>query len=614
MAKSCLTSSSNNASNSGPEQQRQSPLPPLSKEESRFFFKRHPLSETLEPGGVQPVTGALISEARPIVLPGHSGKVKNNSTLHPVNPSEPVRNPPAHSGMPVKLSVIPSVSKLPLGGRIALFLSELAEHNKRPLGLGNCGGVQDRVSGIPPPDLHSQHACIRGGERFYRSRSAFSPSKTCHPQGSKTQWSRPEPVHKPLIHCSHKRGWAQASNKPQRLKPVCRVPAFQNGRCTNVKRSFKTKRLFNQDRPKGCLPYCFNMDPSPKIPAIHLEGHYVGVRMSSLWASQCSPHVLKVTKISCSPVKKNGNQTNYLPRRHAYHGRVQRLSHRTHHHCSQPVIQPQFCVKRGKVYSSTYSRIGVPWLSGEFSKNVFVPPKGQSKEYQEGVSESVKQPLRVYQNTVSTSGETVFFNPSSIPSTPALQVSFDGQTMALKKTQCYESTLLLNRAAQEELLWWRDHLAAWNGRSLLRKKDDLLIETDASNLGWGACCNGVRTGGIWSHRERLQHINCLELMAGGFAIKSFCKNRASIQVKLLMDNTTAIAYINRMGGLIPCSSQPSLRDLAVVPPKRDLSHSTPYPWHLQQCSRLGIQSGSRFHPTGNWTHQFLLASTSCGVH
>ena len=299
-----------------------------------FFFKRHPLSETLEPGGVQPVTGALISEARPIVLPGHSGKVKNNSTLHPVNPSEPVRNPPAHSGMPVKLSVIPSVSKLPLGGRIALFLSELAEHNKRPLGLGNCGGVQDRVSGIPPPDLHSQHACIRGGERFYRSRSAFSPSKTCHPQGSKTQWSRPEPVHKPLIHCSHKRGWAQASNKPQRLKPVCRVPAFQNGRCTNVKRSFKTKRLFNQDRPKGCLPYCFNMDPSPKIPAIHLEGHYVGVRMSSLWASQCSPHVLKVTKISCSPVKKNGNQTNYLPRRHAYHGRVQRLSHRTHHHCS----------------------------------------------------------------------------------------------------------------------------------------------------------------------------------------------------------------------------------------------------------------------------------------
>ena len=35
------------------------------------------------------------------------------------------------------------------------------------------------------------------------------------------------------------------------------------------------------------------------------------------------------------------------------------------------------------------------------------------------------------------------------------------------------------------------------------------------------------------------------------AIKSFCKNKASIQVKLLMDNTTAISYINKMEGLSP---------------------------------------------------------------
>jgi hypothetical protein len=40
-------------------------------------------------------------------------------------------------------------------------------------------------------------------------------------------------------------------------------------------------------------------------------------------------------------------------------------------------------------------------------------------------------------------------------------------------------------------------------------------------------------------------------MAGGFAIKSFCKNKTSIQVKLLMDNTTAITYINNMGGQSP---------------------------------------------------------------
>ena len=125
------------------------------------------------------------------------------------------------------------------------------------------------------------------------------------------------------------------------------------------------------------------------------------------------------------------------------------------------------------------------------------------------------------------------------------------KNVALKKRQSYLAMLCLDQAAQQELLWWRDHLAAWNGRSLLRKKEDLTIETDASNLGWGASCNGVRSGGIWSHQERLQHINCLELMAGAFAIKSFCKNKASIQVKLLMVYTTAISYINKMGGSSP---------------------------------------------------------------
>jgi hypothetical protein len=67
----------------------------------------------------------------------------------------------------------------------------------------------------------------------------------------------------------------------------------------------------------------------------------------------------------------------------------------------------------------------------------------------------------------------------------------------------------LDQAAQQELVWWRDQLASWNGKFLLRKQEDLIIETDASTLGWGASCKGVQTGGIWSHQERLYHINCL---------------------------------------------------------------------------------------------------------
>ena len=112
----------------------------------------------------------------------------------------------------------------------------------------------------------------------------------------------------------------------------------------------------------------------------------------------------------------------------------------------------------------------------------------------------------------------------------------------------YESQVYWTAEALEELKWWRDHLSAWNGRAILQSPPQLTIETDASTKGWGACCGNFQTRGLWSQSERLLHINCLELLAGGFALKSFLRNKCNIHVKLMMDNTTAISYINKMGG------------------------------------------------------------------
>lgn len=369
----------------------------------------------------------LSSEVRPIDLQGHSGE---GAEQQQPSPTQPLKTSEESSSwyryVPRTFFNTPSFQTT-YRGQNSSFLSKLAGHYQRPLGSKNCGGVQDRFHGITSPDLHSYHACIRGGERLNRPGSSLSPTKTCYPQGFRAQWSQTNPVHKPLIHCSQKGGWTQASNKPQRIKPLCRISTFQNGRCTNVERSSKTKRLSNQDRLKGCLPYCPNMDPSPKIPAIHLAGYSMGVCMPSLRTGQCTPHILQATKTSCSPVKKNGNQINHLPRRHAHYGRIQRFNLRTHHHCSQPVIQPRFCDKRREVYLSTYTRTRVPRFPGKFNQNAFVPPKGQVKEHQEGVSGYDKNPFSVNQNTISASGKTVLFYSSSFPSTPALPLSSDGQ-------------------------------------------------------------------------------------------------------------------------------------------------------------------------------------------
>ena len=44
------------------------------------------------------------------------------------------------------------------------------------------------------------------------------------------------------------------------------------------------------------------------------------------------------------------------------------------------------------------------------------------------------------------------------------------------------------------------------------------------------------------------HINCLELLAAWNAVQAFCQGRHNITVLIWLDNISAIAYINHMGG------------------------------------------------------------------
>ena len=160
--------------------------------------------------------------------------------------------------------------------------------------------------------------------------------------------------------------------------------------------------------------------------------------------------------------------------------------------------------------------------------------------------------------------------------------------------QSYEAILTLDSAAREEVLWWRDHLQGWNGKALFQHPIDLIIETDASRKGWGAYCEGVSTGGPWCSEEKRLHINCLELLAGSFAIKTFTKTTACAHVRLLMDNAAAVAYINKMGGYsFTCFNQSSNCPVGVVSRESTDSVSSTPPGKIKHTSRQGIEDFNR---------------------
>jgi hypothetical protein len=62
--------------------------------------------------------------------------------------------------------------------------------------------------------------------------------------------------------------------------------------------------------------------------------------------------------------------------------------------------------------------------------------------------------------------------------------------------------MTINTKAQEEIYWWQDHLQDWNGKAILLPSPQIILQTDASSLGWGATCNQSLAGGPWSMMER----------------------------------------------------------------------------------------------------------------
>ena len=132
------------------------------------------------------------------------------------------------------------------------------------------------------------------------------------------------------------------------------------------------------------------------------------------------------------------------------------------------------------------------------------------------------------------------------------------KNQTLQRSHSFETSAKLTQEALLELDWWGIKTNLVTGKGMMTREPDLTMETDASLMGWGAVCRGIRTGGLWSQLEGRNHINYLELLAAMFAVKSFAKDRKDNHIHLRMDDRTAVSYVNHMGG----TRSPALSRLA----------------------------------------------------
>ncbi|CAK1586996.1 unnamed protein product [Parnassius mnemosyne] len=120
--------------------------------------------------------------------------------------------------------------------------------------------------------------------------------------------------------------------------------------------------------------------------------------------------------------------------------------------------------------------------------------------------------------------------------------------LAILKYKTYNKNIQLSKDILPDLQWWRKNVFSTK-TSFRITKYNYEIFTDACLTGWGACCNNIRVGGRWKYNELEYHINYLELLAIFLGIKCFVRDMSDCNILLRVDNTTAISYINRMGGI-----------------------------------------------------------------
>lgn len=112
----------------------------------------------------------------------------------------------------------------------------------------------------------------------------------------------------------------------------------------------------------------------------------------------------------------------------------------------------------------------------------------------------------------------------------------------------YDCRMVLPPGLRSDFDWWLKNVPQAKNKIRVDLYN-LEIFSDASQTGWGAFCNGQRYHGFWSDLERADHINVLELKAAFLALKAFALDLSECNILCRVDNTTALAYINRMGSV-----------------------------------------------------------------
>ncbi|MEW8542095.1 MAG: reverse transcriptase domain-containing protein, partial [Candidatus Thiodiazotropha sp.] len=116
----------------------------------------------------------------------------------------------------------------------------------------------------------------------------------------------------------------------------------------------------------------------------------------------------------------------------------------------------------------------------------------------------------------------------------------------------FDANMCISIESVECIKWWIENLHH-ESRPISLAPMDRRIETDSSRFGYGGhdVTHDLEFSGLWTEKDKVYHINYLELKAAFLCLQFFCRDVTHEHIYLFMDNTVALKYVTKMGGRKP---------------------------------------------------------------
>ncbi len=292
--------------------------------------------------------------------------------------------------------------------------------------------------------------------------------------------------------------------------------------------------LVCSDRPEGCLLSRFDPFATQTVSTVCVRRLGMAVQGPPLRALPVSPYVHEGCRGRPYPVTGSGRQDPQLPRRLAYSSPIQRAVGRSQG-LGAPAPQPvgasgQLGIEQAlPCAENLFSRCGVRLCEYDGS------PHG-------GTCPSSAELTEFLQRQECGTTETV----SEAPGAYGIRSCSHAARIASYETTSALATLPGPDVGMAPQYTVSRYLPAVSPLPQPLDRPCLSTGRGAPRTSVPAYCY---TTGLWTGPRLLWHINCLELWAVHLALRQFRPLLLGKHVLVRTDNTAAVSYINRLGGI-----------------------------------------------------------------